>query len=266
MPRRAFTLIEMLVVVTIITLLMAILTPSLSKARYTARLTICAAQEHQISLAALSYAAGNFGVFPYRSTCVGLNPKPFQIKYYDEDDRPMFAKYFSFDTLQCPFNRFTDPKFIETTTADEIMLGYEMYFGTSVNRNDPASYMFRLSDRPTTPDLWTGKRTEVSVLVADLDVDWFWIQNWYSSHPDREPSKLRFIQALGTSPPGDTHTFARWGIGPPGERGLIDRNFIFRDGSHRLITDIAMHDDRLARISANNQNAAQQVYTYVPLR
>jgi prepilin-type N-terminal cleavage/methylation domain-containing protein len=54
---RAFSLVELLVVLAIIVVLIATLMPSLQKARSTARRTVCAAQLHQVHIAATGYAA-----------------------------------------------------------------------------------------------------------------------------------------------------------------------------------------------------------------
>lgn len=59
MRRRAFTLIEVLVVVAIIALLVAILIPSLSRAREVSRRTVCMSNEHQLGLGWLIYANEN---------------------------------------------------------------------------------------------------------------------------------------------------------------------------------------------------------------
>lgn len=61
--RRAFTLIEVLVVVAIIALLIAILLPSLAVARDNARTIACRANEHQMGLALTMYT-GQYGYFP----------------------------------------------------------------------------------------------------------------------------------------------------------------------------------------------------------
>ncbi|HOW69599.1 MAG TPA: type II secretion system protein [Phycisphaerae bacterium] len=59
--RPGFTLIEVLVVVAIIALLVAILLPSLTRARESARRAICAGRLHNMGLAVLEYAYSNKG-------------------------------------------------------------------------------------------------------------------------------------------------------------------------------------------------------------
>jgi len=66
MSRRsgAFTLIEVLVVVAIIALLVAILLPSLTRAREMAKATVCLTQQHQIGIALRTYANESKGLLP----------------------------------------------------------------------------------------------------------------------------------------------------------------------------------------------------------
>lgn len=63
--RRGFTLIELLVVVAIIALLIAILLPSLARAREQAKRAACGVNQHQIAIALHAYATSERGRFPY---------------------------------------------------------------------------------------------------------------------------------------------------------------------------------------------------------
>jgi prepilin-type N-terminal cleavage/methylation domain-containing protein len=64
MRERAFTLVELLVVIGIIAILIAILLPALSRARYQAQVTTCAARLHDLSAGMMLYASENRGYFP----------------------------------------------------------------------------------------------------------------------------------------------------------------------------------------------------------
>lgn len=61
---NGFTLVELIVVIAIIAMLLAIMTPSYSKAVATARLTVCASNLRQIGVAGLNYLNDNFKVYP----------------------------------------------------------------------------------------------------------------------------------------------------------------------------------------------------------
>ena len=65
--RDAFTLVELLVVVAILALLVALLAPSLQRAKVLAVRATCGANAKQLRLAAAAYAADNGGRYPHRS-------------------------------------------------------------------------------------------------------------------------------------------------------------------------------------------------------
>lgn len=128
---RAFTLVELLVVITIIAILLAILMPALGKARNQARLLTCAANAKQIGTIMTVYQSDNNGYVPMmRNKFTQVNAKsaflslPFR-KYsgnvvkFDEDDlldpdkrwdtsqmRTYAEKYLP-DFYVCPFARGT---------------------------------------------------------------------------------------------------------------------------------------------------------------
>lgn len=83
-PRRAFTLVELLVVISILSLLLALLAPSLSRARAVARDSICRSNLGQLSIAHGLYvtnARGDF--FPYNGSIIYM---AFLEKYHKIHD------------------------------------------------------------------------------------------------------------------------------------------------------------------------------------
>ncbi|MBI1368181.1 MAG: prepilin-type N-terminal cleavage/methylation domain-containing protein [Planctomycetes bacterium] len=77
MRRRAFTIVELLVVVAIIALLIAILLPSLAKARYNARSLVCSSNKHQVATITLMYAQDFKGYYPNRFNGTVSHHLPF---------------------------------------------------------------------------------------------------------------------------------------------------------------------------------------------
>jgi len=87
---RGFTLVELLVVVTIIALLIAILLPSMKNSRESAKRTVCAHNQHQISVGATMYANQNQGVYFIcrgREVPKAFNPANVKVHQNRENDK-----------------------------------------------------------------------------------------------------------------------------------------------------------------------------------
>src|SRR5205085_2886031 len=72
--RRAFSLVELLVVIGIIALLMGLLLPTLGRARQQAARISCLSNLRQMAMAAQHYVSANHGVFPASHYVVNNGP------------------------------------------------------------------------------------------------------------------------------------------------------------------------------------------------
>jgi prepilin-type N-terminal cleavage/methylation domain-containing protein/prepilin-type processing-associated H-X9-DG protein len=83
--RRAFTLVELLIVVTIIAVLMALLMPALVRARRQANTVVCLSQLRQLAVVLNEYMAANKGRAPYHvDGILGLLIPPNDTTTYPE--------------------------------------------------------------------------------------------------------------------------------------------------------------------------------------
>jgi prepilin-type N-terminal cleavage/methylation domain-containing protein/prepilin-type processing-associated H-X9-DG protein len=76
--RKGFTLVELLVVISIIAVLVALLLPSLGRARDAARDAVCKSNLRQIGIGLYTYAVENSGKYPYG----GIHPS--SLSQYDD--------------------------------------------------------------------------------------------------------------------------------------------------------------------------------------
>ena len=107
---RAFTLVELLVVISIIALLVSILLPALGKARFQAKTVLCATNMHQWGLILAMYTNDHEGWLPTADNTPGINlwdvPANFITQVgsgYDDEEPGLFSPYGVVDELfVCP--------------------------------------------------------------------------------------------------------------------------------------------------------------------
>ncbi|MEO0965233.1 MAG: prepilin-type N-terminal cleavage/methylation domain-containing protein [Planctomycetota bacterium] len=156
---RAFTLIELIVVISIIALLIAILLPALTSAREVARISVCKSNLRQTSLAIISYATDNKDWVPYgysnpgsagSNTWAGTQAWAHTIVYggylpsapYTPGNTS--SEYFNrvaLDIFECP-NRETDPGVF----ANILDYTPTIYLFGNAKPTNPSSSAFRMTN------------------------------------------------------------------------------------------------------------------------
>mgnify|MGYP006274853117 CR=1 FL=1 len=148
---RAFTLVELLVVVAILALLLAILLPTISGARKMAQVVVCKSNLRQITTALRFYTSENRGMLPHSK---GRDGSPQgQVTFYaiDYDDR-------SCNTAVLVEEELIDNPLMLYCPGAEVIGGYgSVDNGVSTRRYMMKNYKQLLADR------WGGLRMDYVV-------------------------------------------------------------------------------------------------------
>ena len=154
--KRAFTLVELLVVVAIIALLVSILLPGLSKAREQAKKSVCLNNCHQWAMLVSIYSIDNDDAFPARAVSDSGNCwQGWPNEYYDArngsatlDLLENFIKEYIHkrEEIVCPgvTERDYDGRHYEweyqMATWNRVWGDYSFYFGYNLNRTPGLSW------------------------------------------------------------------------------------------------------------------------------
>jgi prepilin-type N-terminal cleavage/methylation domain-containing protein/prepilin-type processing-associated H-X9-DG protein len=164
-----FTLVELLVVMAIIAILMALLMPSIARAKAKANQTSCLNNMRQLTLAAILYAGDHDDEFPARRT--PTNAWPHKLKPY----------YSNWRIIACPSDHFG----VVGLFADDInpkrsylINGFNDYFKVNLNPSDyKAVQQWRFAHgmklsavtRPSDTILFGEKRSGSPHVHMDID-------------------------------------------------------------------------------------------------
>ena len=108
---RAFSLIELLVVISIIAILLALLIPAVGRSREQARRTYCANNLRQWGIALHTYAAVNAGAFPYNGPAIppGIPVGGREVNWNSSVVQQFWKDYLTKDGAARPGNVLTCP-------------------------------------------------------------------------------------------------------------------------------------------------------------
>ncbi len=225
--RTAFTLVELLVVVAIIAVLLALLTPALDQGIYQAELATCGTKLKGISTGVQTYAVDFKRWYPDRPAVRG-NISVKTINWGGYDSRPVFRPYMSINgNLLCPLTPAkVDYDGSRSTTSVEA--AYNLFFGSQFKdeAGNLRKGMFRLGDRFE----WEGQNFHV--MAGDYDEIAPTYSVAYNSHPDFDGVAAADVYQDKQLLVFGDFTLSRWAyFTGTHKRPPVDMQHVFDDGA-----------------------------------
>ncbi len=267
---RGFTLVELLVVITIIALLLSLLTPALEKAIYQAELAVCGGTLRTLGSRVLEYAGDHKRRYPYRPSVDGVTGRrPSILKIFspttpdnhNDDHRVTIKDYIPVNKMyQCPLVKAID---LEKTDDDSgVYASYSGWYGWRYGASKAAAQkgMNKLGDRFHWKDPTISNSPDHSFRVLAADVAASFPGSYHqNSHPDSRGEFYNLVlqdKASGEnavfelfSPPTLKLAISIWTITPVREAsGTLDRNYVLDDMSVQRYDREVIDDPRLIAV------------------
>ena len=264
--RNGFTLVELLVVVSIIVVLLALLMPALDQAVYQAELAVCGARLKGHGTAAIAYTMdfkrrylhrpGVHEADYWRADWMAFTTDP------QNDDRPALRPYMPINKMvACPLVQEVDfdhaEQYANVFPAVLLYTSFTYWYGF---RYTGQKGMFRMGDRLGWREGAAGPSTSFSVLASDTDVVSFSGRYSNSAHPDKDEFLVltTFTNARGTNYHNMFSFWGRWSTDP--DRGPMDRSFVFDDLSAQTFNDVLLEDDpRMVPVSEYSHRTTSEL-------
>jgi hypothetical protein len=258
---RAFTIVELLVSVTLIVLLLALLAPALDRAIYRSELTLCATNMKAFGTAATMYGANHQRAYPDHAGRAWpyhlSNPFAMMLMPYTALNR----------NLNCPFSKAMDYEgSVQRNSTGGIIPPYALWFGWRYTGHSVKTRMGRPMTALDHTDTSDPRTVSFSVMASDWDL-FYRTGDTRGSHPDYDPAERHneWRQDSDENPlmPGQNISVAPrtysfwWGFGAGKVRGLFDMNVGWEDGAVLSFMAVLPRDadDRMAYISPTTDPA-----------
>jgi len=267
---RAFSLVELLVVITIIVVLLSLLAPAMDTAVYHAEMTECAANMRAVATSVGVYAADYRRWYPWRqyTDSRAMNLGGPNATGTSVDTRRRLIPYLSLNkNLVDPFCAPVDLTYEGSPQAGpyHTYSSYWLWFGWTIDSRYPG--MKKLGDRL----MWTdvdGMKYAFDTLMSDGQAIHTTNGGIQATHPDRD-------RRLGNTPAQNAvHT---WGIGTHSlwaggirPRLVMDCNYMRTDGSATRLDGLVYdaetqrHDERLVAIPERVNDSEPAFRNYLP--
>jgi prepilin-type N-terminal cleavage/methylation domain-containing protein len=287
--RNGFSLVELLVVITIIVVLLSLLAPALEKAIYRAELAVCASQLRGIGSSVTIYAQSSRSYYPYRGLgrVVDANVKPpnydqpAEIKYHPAvTARPFDQRTTLIQAMPALNKQMNDPltKFIEIDQpALTVFSPYNLWWEFAYYNQANTEVMYKIGDSFTCyGERFTALAGDRDLVRPTVDAQ--------CSHPDDvyQPGLLRQLhkqneQGPWVIAPGGM-TISCWYSDPSdtsaavtdGRRSPVDNNYVMSDLSvaqvNRIRWDKSLERDHIRTVStySNGWQGGEFDYMYIP--
>lgn len=261
-PRRGFSLVELLVVASVIVVLLALTVAAMDHAIYRAELAVCGSRLHAMAAGALTYATAHRRRYPYRQ---GVENGDWEAhKIYQSlpnlspiDDRPITKDYIPLKTSLDPLCQEISIDEGSTKPEDVVFRNSDLWAGF---RWFGHQGMRKIGDRMEwTDDVYSSppRTTTFSLLASDRDFMNFAQPIVDSSHPDDEGLLVSMKWQSGDVSGGfgllaDTvlqATYSGWYRLGVTYRGKSDLNYAYDDGSVQTVRGVLYQkDDRMTPV------------------